>query len=227
VTHLVAYTFRWSIVHDSVRPLFHGLKITLELAGMSLAASLVVGLLVAVARMSTFRPLRWFAYVYIQFFRALSLYIYVLWLYFGLATVGGINFSPLTAGVIALTMLNSAYMAEIYRSAIGGVDPGQREAATSLGYGRVQTFGWVVMPQAIRIAVPALVNQFVDIVKDSSIVSLIGTTDLMGITNQLSSSYRAPFEVYTLVAFYYLTLVILISAAAAALERRLGRHVAR
>jgi 2-dehydropantoate 2-reductase len=109
--------------------------------------------------------------------------------------------------------------------ALGAVDPGQREAATSLGFGRIRAFTTVVFPQAIRVAVPSLVNQFVDIVKDSSIVAIIGTTDLMGVTNQAVSFYRAPFELYTLVAGFYLALVLSISAAAAALERRLQRHV--
>jgi His/Glu/Gln/Arg/opine family amino acid ABC transporter permease subunit len=225
VTALVAYTFRWGVVSGSVGEFFHGVRITIVLSAFSLVFSLVVGLIVALCRMSSFKPLSWLAFLYIQVFRALSLYIYALWIYFGIAAVGGINFSPLQAGVISLTALNSAYMAEIYRSAIGAVDFGQREAATSLGFGRIRAFTTVVFPQAFRIAFPPLVNQFVDIVKDSSIVALIGTTDLMGVANQLNGVYRAPFEVYTTVAFYYLTLVLLVSGGAALVERRLNRHV--
>jgi len=221
----LAYSFRWGIVPQVLGDFEHGLKVTLELSVLSLVFSLALGLLVALCRLSPIAPLRWAAYVYVQVFRALSLYIYVLWIYFGIAATTGVNFSPLTAGVIALTVLNSAYMSEIYRSALGAVDVGQREAATSLGFGRVRGFTTVVFPQAVRVAMPSLVNQFVDIVKDSSIVALIGTTDLMGVTNQLAGVYRAPFEVYSLVAFYYLTLVLLITAAAAILERRLSRHV--
>ena len=222
---LLAGSFRWSIIPDSIGELGHGVKVTLELSVLSALFSLVLGLLVALCRMSSFRPLRYLAYVYIQVFRALSLYIYVLWIYFGIAAGVGINFAPLEAGVIALTMLNSAYMAEIYRSALGSVDPGQREAATSLGFARRQTFVTVILPQAMRVALPSLVNQFVDIVKDSSIIAIIGTTDLMGVTNRLVSYYRAPFELYTLVAFFYLAIVLTISAAAAVIERRLGRHL--
>jgi ABC-type amino acid transport system permease subunit len=177
--------------------------------------------------MSPFRLLKAIAYVYIAVFRALSLYIYVLWIYFGIAGVFGINFNPLTAGVIALTIMNSAYMAEIYRSALGSVDPGQREAATSLGFGRVRGFATVIFPQGVRIAIPSLINQFIDIVKDSSIVSIIGTADLFGVTNRMVNYYRAPFELYTLVAFFYLTMVLAISALAAVLERRLQRHLVR
>jgi His/Glu/Gln/Arg/opine family amino acid ABC transporter permease subunit len=225
VSGVLAYTFRWGIVPEVMGEFAHGVKITLELSALSLVLSLALGLLVALCRMSRFPPLRLAAYGYIQVFRAVSLYIYVLWIYFGIAGAIGVNFSPLTAGVIALTILNSAYMAEIYRSALGAVDPGQREAATSLGFGRVRGFTTVILPQAIRIGVPPLVNQFVDIVKDSSIVAIIGTTDLMGVTNQMVSYYRAPFELYTLLAGFYLTIVLSISALAAILERRLMRHV--
>ena len=224
---LLAYTFQWDVIRPAIGELWHGLKITLELSGLSLVFSLALGLVVALCRMSPIRPVRAVAYVYIQVFRALSLYIYVLWIYFGIAGAIHVNFSPVTAGVLALTMLNSAYMAEIYRSALGAVDPGQREAATSLGFGRVRGFVTVIFPQGIRIAVPSLVNQFVDIVKDSSIIAIIGTADLFGVTNRMVSYYRAPFELYTLVAFFYLSIVLAISALATLLERRLQRHIAR
>jgi His/Glu/Gln/Arg/opine family amino acid ABC transporter permease subunit len=223
--NVLAYEFQWSVVQDALPELWGGLRITLELSGLSLVLSLALGLVVALARMSPLPPLRVAAYGYIQVFRALSLYIYVLFIYFGIAGAFAINFSPLTAGVVALTFLNSAYMAEIYRSAIGAVDVGQREAAASLGFGRVAAFTTVVLPQAVRIAVPSLVNQFVDIVKDSSIIAIIGTSDLFGVTNRLVSYYRAPFELYTLVAVFYITLVLAISALAARLERRLRRHL--
>jgi len=225
VTAIVAYAFRWSVVDESFGQLLHGVRITLELSLISFVLALALGLVVALCRMAPFAPLRLLAYLYIQVFRALSLYIYVLWVYFGLAGATGVNFSPITAGVIALTVLNSAYMAEIYRAALGAVDRGQHEAATSLGFGRISSFRTVILPQAGRVALPTLVNQFVDIVKDSSIVAIIGTMDLMGVTNQLVGFYRAPFELYTLVAFFYLTLVLMISAVAAGVERRLQRHL--
>jgi His/Glu/Gln/Arg/opine family amino acid ABC transporter permease subunit len=225
VTTTVAYAFRWSVVDESFNQLLHGVRVTLELSLISFALALALGLVVALCRMAPFAPLRLLAYLYIQIFRALSLYIYVLWVYFGLAGATGINFSPITAGVVALTVLNSAYMAEIYRAALGAVDRGQHEAATSLGFGRISSFRTVILPQAIRVATPTLVNQSVDIVKDSSIVAIIGTMDLMGVTNQLVGFYRAPFELYTLVAFFYLTLVLMISALAAGVERRLQRHL--
>lgn len=223
---IVAYTFQWHVVPESAGALAHGLKLTLQLSAISFVLSLALGLVVALCRLAPSRPLRAIAYVYTQIFRALSLYVYVLFIYFGIAAVFGINLGTFAAGVVALTLLNSAYMAEIYRAAIQSVDHGQREAALALGLGHTRTFSSVVFPQAGRVAVPGLVNQLVDIVKDSSIVAVIGVLDLMGTTIQLVSTERAPFELYTATAVAYIALILLISAAAALLERRLGRHVA-
>jgi His/Glu/Gln/Arg/opine family amino acid ABC transporter permease subunit len=223
----VAYAFQWNVIRPAMGELWHGLWVTIELAVLSLVLSLALGLVIALLRLSPVAPLRWFAYVYVAVFRAISLYIYVLWIYFGIATAAGINLSPLESGVIALTVMNSAYMAEIYRSALRAVDRGQHEAVASLGFSRTRGFVTVIMPQAWRIAVPSLVNQLVDIVKDSSIVSIIGTSDLFGITNRLVSTDRAPFELYTLVAIYYLVLVLALTAASTLLERRLQRHLVR
>jgi His/Glu/Gln/Arg/opine family amino acid ABC transporter permease subunit len=105
---VIAYTFQWDVIRPAIGELWHGLRITLELSLLSLVLSLALGLVVALARMSPFWPLRAVADVYIAVFRALSLYIYVLWIYFGIASAVGINLSPLQAGVIALTILNSA-----------------------------------------------------------------------------------------------------------------------
>lgn len=220
-----AYIYRWDLIPSSMHLLLSGLQLTLEIAGLALGLSLTLGLVVALARMSTFRPLSWLAYGYTQVFRALSLYIYILWLYFGIATLTSINMSPIAAGVAALTLLNSAYMSEIYRSALSAIEVGQKEAALSLGLSRIRTFVMIVLPQGLRIAVPSLMNQFVDIVKDSSVVALIGTLDLMGQTIQLVAYYHAPFEFYTVTAAMYVAVVAILSVAATGVERRLSRHL--
>lgn len=223
---ILAYTFRWELVPESAGVLAHGLKVTLQLSALSFVLSLALGLVVALCRLAPSRPVRAAAYVYTQIFRALSLYVYVLFLYFGIAAVFGIDLGTFAAGVVALTLLNSAYMAEIYRAAIGSVEHGQREAALALGLGHTRTFSSVIGPQAVRVAVPGLVNQLVDIIKDSSIVAVIGVLDLMGTTIQLVNTKRAPFELFTVTALTYIALILLVSAAAALLERRLARHLA-
>ncbi|MBA2475494.1 MAG: amino acid ABC transporter permease [Actinobacteria bacterium] len=220
-----AYVFQWEIVSESAGALAHGLRLTLELSALAFALSLVLGLAVAVARLAPFRPLNVLAYVYTQVFRALSLYIYVLFIYFGIAAIFGINFGPFAAGVVALTLLNTAYMAEIYRAALLSIEPGQREAALALGLPHSRSFASVIFPQAFRTALPSLVNQLVDIVKDSSVVAVIGLLDLMGTTIDLVNNRHAPFELYTATAVTYVALILVLSALAALLERRLARHV--
>ncbi|MHB8617968.1 MAG: amino acid ABC transporter permease [Chloroflexota bacterium] len=223
---LSAYSYDWSVVPRSMPVLAQGLLFTLQISILSLTFSLILGLGVALCRLSPFKPLSFLAFGYIQIFRALSLYVYILLLYFGLAAVIGIKLNPLGASVTSLTLLNAAYMAEIYRAAIGGVDHGQWEAATSLGLSQIGSFFAVVLPQAFRIAVPSLMNQLVDIIKDSSIVAVIAASDLMYNTIQLNGFYNRPFELYFTTGLIYLAVVAIVSQLAVGFERRLKRHLA-
>ena len=222
---LLTYSYDWSVIPRSVAFFERGLSVTVRIALFSVVFSLALGLVVALIRMAP-GPLGVIGFVYIQVFRALSLYVYILFIYFGVAAATGLNLDPIPAGVVSLTLLNSAYMAEIYRAAIQAIDPGQREAARSLGLGGVQTFATVVFPQAWRIAIPSLVNQFTDIIKDSSVVALIGAPDLMYQTIERVSFYQRPFEFYTTVAGIYLVMVVIVAQLARRLETRLQRHLA-
>ena len=225
-THvLLPYSFDWSVVIKVLPFLLKGLQVTVRITLLSMSLSLVLGLVVALVRMAP-GPIGVLGFLYVQVFRALSLYVYILFVYFGIAAVFRIDFDPITAGVVSLTLLNSAYMAEIYRAAIQAIDPGQREAARSLGLGAIATFVTVTFPQAWRIAIPALVNQFTDIIKDSSIVAAIGTPDLMYQTIERNSFYQRSFELYTEVAVIYLVMVVIVAQLASRLEKRMQRHLA-
>jgi His/Glu/Gln/Arg/opine family amino acid ABC transporter permease subunit len=204
----------------------YGLVLTLQIAVLAFVFALIVGLVVAVCRLAPFPPVRAFAFGYVQLFRSISLYIYILWIFFGLPLAFGVHLTPLQAGVLALTLLDSAYMAEIYRSAILAVDRGQWEAAASLGMSEVTQFFSIVLPQAFRIATPSLVNQLIDIIKDSSIVAVIGASDLMYTTIRLVSTTNRPFELYTATGLVYLAIVLLVSQLATRVERRLRVYVA-
>jgi His/Glu/Gln/Arg/opine family amino acid ABC transporter permease subunit len=221
----LAYSFDWSVCLKVLPFLERGLGVTVRITLLSMAFSLVLGLMVALVRMAP-GPIGMIGFAYVQVFRALSLYVYILFIYFGVAAVFHIDFDPITAGVVSLTLLNSAYMAEIYRAAIQAIDPGQREAARSLGLGSIGTFVNVTFPQAWRIAIPSLVNQFTDIIKDSSIVAAIGTSDLMYQTIERNSFYQRSFELYTEVAVIYLAMVLIVAQLASRLEKRLQRHLA-
>jgi len=220
----LAYSFDWSVIPRSSEFLIRGLGVTVRLTLLSVLLSLVLGLVVALVRMSP-GPLGLIGFVYVQVFRALSLYVYVLFIYFGIAAAFDIRFDPITTGVVSLTLLNSAYMAEIYRAAIQAIEPGQREAARSLGLGTIATFATITFPQAWRIALPSLVNQFTDIIKDSSIVAVIGTPDLMYQTIERVSFYQRPFEFYTTIAGIYLVMVLIVAQLSSRLEKRLRRHL--
>ena len=221
----LTYSYDWSVTLKVLPFLLKGLQVTVRITLLSMAFSLVLGLIVALVRMGP-GPIGVIGFLYIQVFRALSLYIYILFVYLGFAAAFRIDFDTITAGVVSLTLLNSAYMAEIYRAAIQAVDPGQREAARSLGLGSITTFATVTFPQAWRVAIPSLVNQFTDIIKDSSLVAAIGTPDLMYQTIERNSNFQRPFELFTEVGVIYLVMVLIVAYLAARLEKRLQRHLA-
>jgi len=141
----LSYSYDWSVIPQSIAFFERGLGVTVRISVLSVLFSLVLGLIVALVRMAP-GPIGLVGFLYVQVFRALSLYVYILFIYFGVAAVFHIDFDPITAGVVSLTLLNSAYMAEIYRGAIQAIDAGQREAARSLGLGSIATFATVTFP---------------------------------------------------------------------------------
>jgi glutamine transport system permease protein len=221
---LLAYRADWSVIFQAIGPMAKGLEFTGEIVVSALFGALLLGLVVALVRMAPF-PISVLGFAYVQVFRALSLYIYILWVYFGVPAFLHIDISPLTAAVVCLMLLNSAYLSEVYRSAIKAIDRGQLEAATSLGMGRIVAFNNVILPQAIRVAIPSIMNLIVDMVKDSSIVAVIGASDLMYQTIELISVNKRSFELYTMVGVIYLVIVVVISQLAGFMEKRLRRHL--
>lgn len=203
--------FRFDIIFNSGWLLLQGAGIALGVALMSLAVALVVGLLVAGLRMSHLALLRAPAFIYIQFFRGTSLYVFIMWLFFGLTIVTGLKLSPITAAVVALGALNSAYMAEIYRSGLGSVSKGQFEASRALGLTSFQTYWDVIIPQALPVIIPATMNLFTDLLKDSSLVGVIGIPDIMRTAARLANQYFRPFEFYTAAAAIYAIIILFVS----------------
>ncbi|CAN7700700.1 amino acid ABC transporter permease [Bosea sp. LjRoot237] len=212
---------QWLPVWVKLPALLIGLRYTAIVAVTSFVASLLLGLVVAVLRRSSAGWLQAIAFLYIQLFRSLSLYVYILFIYFGLAAFLGLAITPLTAAIISVTLLNSAYVAEIYRSALDSVDPGQVEASTALGLSRRHAFLDVVLPQAMRTALPALANQLIIVVKDSSIVGVIGVADIMYEAQRAASVSYRQFEFLTAVAGIYIAIVFALSWLTGLVERRL------
>lgn len=227
---MTAYDFDWSKVFANRDLLRHGLKNTLWIAVVSMVLATVFGMLLALLRTSRVAPLRWFASVYINAIRGIPLLVLIIYVYFGLPLFLGIEprtFTNFKAGVISLTVFHTAFMAEVFRTGLTAVPPGQREAALSLGMGRVRAFTSITLPQAVRVAVPAGGNDFVGMVKDTSLVGVIGIFELYRTGQKLVSDTFLPFEVWTGIAAIYIGIVVIIDVLVRLAERRLrpgARH---
>ena len=221
-----AYQYDWSVIPGSIGVLLSGLRYSVLLSLVAAACAVVLGMFVSLLRTAPLAPVRWLAFAYTQVFRAMSPYIYILWIYFGIAIATGLNLSPFAAGVASLTFLYSAYMSEVFRSSFAAVDRGQREAAYSLGLSQPAAFFIVLLPQAYRIALPSLVSLTVVLFKDSSLVATIGAHDLMYETIQRVTVLNHSFELYTFTALLYIIITTVFLRLAALLEKRLRRHLA-
>lgn len=183
-------------------PLLKGALVTIEVSLLAFVLALVLGLLLGIARLSRLWPLRWLAAAYIQFIRGTPLLLQLFVIYYVLP-FGGLVLPPFIAGVAGLSINYAAYMAEVFRSGIGAVPAGQWEAASALGMSRGLMMRRIILPQAVRIIIPALGNFFVSIFKDSSLVSVITMRDLMLSGQLLASATFRHFEIFALVAIIY------------------------
>ena len=171
--------------------------------------------------MSLIKPLIWINRAYIEFFRAIPLLVLLLWVYYGLPIVFGVSFGPFIAGIISLALSDSAFEAEIFRAGFQSIVKGQRDAAKSIGLNKYQEIRFIVFPQAFRVILPAIGNQFIYVLKMSSIVSIIGLADLTRKANELVVSVYRPLEVYTFLVFEYLILILIVSYFVRKLEKKL------
>ncbi|MBD2570918.1 ABC transporter permease subunit [Anabaena lutea] len=213
----------FTVILQSLPTLLNGVLITLQLAFLSVMFGLIGGSLIGIIRLSKITPIRWLARAYIDFFRGTPLLVQIFMIYFGLPAISqelGLTFSlnRLVAGVIALSLNSAAYIAEIVRAGIQSIEIGQSEAAQSLGLNPLQTMRYVIFPQAFRRMIPPLGNEFISLLKDTSLVAVIGFEELFR-KGQLivSENYRA-FEVYAAVAVIYLCLTLVSSQAISRLE---------
>lgn len=190
---------------------------------IALLGSFVLGTVIAVFRISSIKPLRWGGTIYVEFIRNIPLLLVVYIFFWGLPALG-ITLSGFVCGTIGLTVYTAAFIAEAIRAGILSVPKGQTEAAQSSGLTYVQTMRYVVLPQAIKIVIPPLSNQFINLVKNSSVLSVIAGLDLMYFGDRIASKTYATFDTYIFVAVFYLVLTLPLSYAANHLERKLAKH---
>lgn len=199
--------------------LLSGALSTLRLMALSFIVAALVGLALAIARVSPRRALSRFAQCYIEVVRGMPALTLLLLIYFALPAAG-ISFNSVTAAVIGLGLNGAAYLAEVFRSGIEAVDNGQSEAAQMIGMQKTQVLRYVVLPQALRIVLPPMGNFAVALLKDTSVASLIAAPELMLQARDLTGEYFMPLQIYIVIGIVYFCLAFPMSRLVRWMERR-------
>lgn len=225
----MGYSWGWYVVspwsekgQTNLAFLLSGLGWTVGLALCAIVASVVLGLLIALLGLARGRAARAVNRIYVESLRAIPMLVMVLWVFYGLPVVLGITLDVFAAGVVALALCDSAFEAEIFRAGIQSIDRGQHEAAETLGLGFIDKMRFIILPQAVRRVLPPLGNQFVYMLKTSSLVSVIGLAELTRKANELVVTEYRPLEIYTALIVEYLVLIVAVSWGVRALERKMA-----
>lgn len=206
--------------------LLQGAMYTVLFAAVSMVLGLILGFSVAVVRVTKVPVVSQIAAVYVSAFRGTPLLVQIFVLYYGLPSVG-IEFTPVTAGILALTLNVAAYLSESMRGAILGIDKGEWEAGLSVGLTWGQTLWNIITPQALRLAVPSLSNSLISLIKDTSLISVITVTELMLATKEVIAETFQPLPLYLAAAGIYWLLSALFERVQKALENRLTAPLRR
>ena len=200
----------FELMANSFPLLLAGAAITVEITAMSVTFGLLIGCMIGIARLCSIKPLRYFANVYVDFIRGTPLLVQIFLVYFALPNIIGSRVDPFVA----------AYVAEIFRAGIQSIDKGQMEAGRSLGMTWAQTMRYIIMPQAFKRIIPPLGNEFIAMLKDSSLVSVIGFEELTRRGQLIIARTYASFEIWMAVAIIYLIMTFAVARFTGYLERR-------
>jgi polar amino acid transport system permease protein len=215
----MAYQLDPSIIIKHLPLFLKGVFLTVEISFFAILIGLPIGILAAVGRTSRFKILNLVGAVYVEVFRNTPLLIQIFIIFFGLPGIG-IKLSPYVSGLIALVLYVGAYNTEVIRAGLEAVPRGQIEAAKSLGLTGVQTFLYVIIPQTLRISLPALGNNWVALVKNSSLVSVIGMVELTWVALDLNALTFRSFELFGAATIFYLILIFILINVQSYVERR-------
>ena len=202
--------------------IIQGVFITLKYSVVAVFLGMILGTLLAICKILNIRTLKLFAHAYTSIFRGTPLLIQLTIVYFGLPSLLNIKLDVFTAGVIAFSLNSGAYVSEIIKAGINSVDSGQTDAAKSLGISPIMCMKDIILPQALRNILPALVNELINLVKESAIISVIGEMDLMRRAQIVSAETYSFFIPMLTAAFAYYILVLIISSFAITLEKKLA-----
>jgi polar amino acid transport system permease protein len=212
----------WNSILTGLPLLAGGLVGTLKLASVSLVASLVIGLVLGMARYGGTRPLRWIAIAYIEVFRNTPVLVQIMWFFFAFPIIAPFDVDPYTAATLALSLNSGAFSAEIFRAGMQSISPGQWDAARGLGMSRLQQVRRIILPQAVRRMIPAFTNRWIELFKLTSLASAIAYPELVYAGKQIANAYYNPVETFTVVALIYIVIVWPISRLIRLVEARLN-----
>ena len=213
-------SFDWSLIWDNIPILLQGAVITIQITVMAVGCGFFIGMIAALANLSRFRIVRLLVKCYVELFRGTPLLVQIFMIYFALPMVIGQSINPYVAAVTACSINSGAYVSEIFRAGIQSIDKGQMEAGRSLGLTWGQTMRYIVMPQAFKAIIPPLGNEFIAMMKDTSLVSVIGFEELTRRGQLIIARTYGSFEIWTAVAIIYLIMTLSISQLVAFLGRR-------
>jgi polar amino acid transport system permease protein len=200
-----------------------GVRITFQVTVISILFALVIGLIGGLGRMSRNKILNKVATIYVEVVRGIPLLVQLFYVYYALAMI--VKFPPITSAIIAMSVCYGAYLAEIFRAGIQSVPHGQMEAALALGLSRRQAMRHIILPQTVKIILPPVGNEFIALLKDSSLVSILAVSDILRRAREFASRTFEYFEVFTVVALVYLILTLFFSWLVGLMETRLSRNV--
>ena len=221
---MVTYSFRWDVIWNNLDFLMSGLQMTLFISAISLVFALVGGLILALFDLSKFAVLRGFSLALGEIIRNTPILVQLLWVYYVLPIVFSIRVSALAGIVVGLSLYMAAFISEVYRAGIQAVPKGHREAAQVLGLTPAQSFMRIVLPQAIRMTLPPLASNFVQLIKFSSLGAVISVSEITRRGMELSSSTFRPLEIFTFIAVVYFFICWPLAMAIRIWESRLARR---
>lgn len=213
-------TFSWLAIWQGLPYLLQGAALTIIISATAMLLALILGMVVALVSQLPWRPARGLVRTYVEAFRNTPLLIQIFIVYFGLPQLG-LKLSPFLSGLSALTLYTAAYNTEIFRAGLEAVPKGQHEAARSTGLSPLQEAIHVIIPQAVRVSFPALGNNLVSLVKNTSLVSTIGMVELMFVANDISFNNFRSFEIYGAAAVLYVLLVLTLTKILNLIESRI------
>ena len=208
------------LIKSAIPLLIAGAGITVEITALSVFFGMLIGIVVALIRLSGVKVLRWLGNVYVDFIRGTPLLIQIFLVYFALPSIIGHRVDAFFAAISACSINSGAYVAEVFRGGIQSIDVGQMEAGRSLGMTWWQTMRYIILPQAFKRIIPPLGNEFIAMLKDSSLVSVIGFEELTRRGQLIIARTYASFEIWMAVAIIYLILTFTVARLTGLLERK-------